>query len=146
MFTGARNVAPLAGEIMRTTGGRFDVVPGPTVICTGAEVVLAPPSLVATAVKSYAPWPTPDHATQNELAGFAQGKQLVRTPMLVPFSKNSTCITCPSGSWASAQMLIFAGAVNFEPLVGVRIETIGGTFEPSLSAIYTTALLGLPIE
>ena len=48
-LAGAVNVAPLAGDVIETVGGLFGA--GFTVILTGDEVVTAPSSSVAFAVR-----------------------------------------------------------------------------------------------
>src|SRR5579859_2234055 len=50
MFTGAKNTAPLAGPMILTTGGILVGELCSTVMLTDAEVVVAPPLSVATAV------------------------------------------------------------------------------------------------
>src|SRR5260221_2971459 len=72
---------------------------------------------------------------------------LVTAPRLFVPSKNSTVCSVPSRSCASAKMLMFAGATNEAPFMGLTICTNGGILVPTgPSAIATTALLGVPIR
>src|SRR5689334_2872014 len=86
MSTGAWKVAPLAGLVMRTTGGRF--VGGGlvelTVMLTMSERVDAPPLSVATAVSMCGP------------AGGLDQRRNQEGPV-VPFTPGGSMTTCKPG-------------------------------------------------
>src|ERR1043166_4262603 len=130
MFTGARNTEPLAGLMILTTGGRLvgggGGGPSRTLMFTGSDVAEAPRVSLAKAVRTQSPGGTLDQTRQNGLRGPAQVGQSVRTPRLFVPAKNSTVVTKPSVSRASAQMPMLTGVRKVAPFVGVEMRTVGG--------------------
>src|SRR5262245_9772058 len=69
------------------------------------------------------------------------GASFVHWPSLVPPRKNSTLATLPFGSWASATIVKFAGAMKISPLAGSTMVTVGGVVSPTLTVWLHWALL-----
>jgi hypothetical protein len=92
----------------------------PIVTLTAVDVVLEFLLSVALAVSEYEPAPAFDQVKRNGAA--------VTPPSREPLAKNSTLLTVPSGSVASALIEMVAGAVNVLPFVGEVMLTAGGVF------------------
>src|SRR5208282_4653627 len=71
--------------------------------------------------------------------------QFVRTPRLFVPAKNSTLVTDPSTSPATATKGTLAGAVKTSPSTGEVRATKGGTFVAPTPVIKTVALFGQPM-
>src|SRR6516165_9408463 len=118
-LTGPRKTAPFGGLLIRTTGGRFVPEPPRMVMETGSDVVEAPPLSVAFAVRrmlvpggallQVRRKPRVPGGMQAPGAG-STTTQLVTTPRLVAFAKNSTLTTEPSASFANAVSRTSTGA------------------------------------
>jgi hypothetical protein len=135
MLAGALNVAPSAGAVSATVGGWF--AGGLfTVIERTADVVVAPSSSVARAVREYVPAGTLFHATLYGL--------VVSLPINVEPWKKSTRLTVPSVSLALALMVMLAGAVNVAPLAGAVSAALGGWFAAAFTVIERAAYVVVP--
>src|SRR5688572_23367788 len=112
-MAGTRTLDVSAGDVSVIAGTWL----GLTVIFTGAEVVRAVRLSVAFAVSVKLPAGTSVHEK-------AYGDE-VSSPNFVDPLKNSTFVTVPSLSAASAVMLIVAGARKLAPFAGAVIDTVG---------------------
>jgi hypothetical protein len=117
IVAGAMNVAPLAGEVIATVGGRLAAAV--TVTATAVDTFVVPRLSVAFAVSEYEPAGTFVHCA-------AYGADVAVPTSVEPPRKNSTFATVPSGSDAEAARGIVAPAANVAPLAGEVSVTLGG--------------------
>src|SRR6185369_5113568 len=94
---------------------------GITAMLTGAEVLAAPLSSVAMAVRMYVPVAAPVHVTCHGAAS--------ASPTLVVPAKNSTLATEPSESAAVAMRVMVSPWLNCALAPGEVIATVGATLE-----------------